>query len=50
MDRLLDPTPFHENYAKLYFDAKHLKMGLSEICGALFFEESLIFSQYWTLP
>ena len=25
--QLLDPVPFYENYTKLYFDAKYLKMG-----------------------
>ena len=25
----LDTAPFRENYAKLYFDTKHLEMGLN---------------------
>ena len=36
---LSGPAPFFENYIKLNFYAKHLKMGLNrvgEICGALF--------------
>ena len=35
----MDAAPFSENYAKLYFDAKHLEKGLNgggEIFGGLF--------------
>ena len=38
-------TPFCENYAKLYFDAKHLEKGLNR--GG---EESALSGQYQTLP
>ena len=37
--RLLNAAPFCKNYAKLYFNAKHLKKGLNrggKIFGALF--------------
>ena len=37
-----DAVPIHENYAKLYFDAKHFKKGLNrggEIFGALYFKK-----------
>ena len=43
----LATAPFCENYAKLYFDAKHLEKRLNrggEFCGALFFfKNSVIF-------
>ena len=42
----LDAAPFCENYAKLYYDAKHLENGLikgGEIYIALFFRRSAPF-------
>ena len=30
--RLLNPALLHESYAKLYFDAKHINMGLNKGC------------------
>ena len=39
---LSKPDPIYENYTKLHFDAKLLKMGLNrgdEICGVHFFKE-----------
>ena len=30
---MLPATPFYENYAKLYFDAKQLKMGMNKDGG-----------------
>ena len=51
--RQSNAVPFCENYAKLYFDAKHLEKGLNRgwwnIRGS-FFKKSALFSQYWTLP
>ena len=44
--------PFRENYAKPYFDAKHLEKGLNrvgEIFGAIFLKKYALFGQYWTL-
>ena len=35
-----DSAPFCENYAKLYFDAKHLEKGL----------KNAHFDRYWKLP
>ena len=55
-------APFCKNYAKLYFDAKHLEKGLNrggEIFGTLFSKKVLFFQktkkkgffgQYRTLP
>ena len=45
--RLSNAAPFYNNYAKLYFDAKHLEKGLNkgggEILGALFFKKCPFF-------
>ena len=42
--RQSDAAPFPENFAKLYFDAKHLVKFL-----VLFFQKSVLFDHYWTL-
>ena len=42
--RKLDTSPFSGNYAKLYFDAKHLEKNLNRvdgIFGVLFFKNAL---------
>ena len=43
MGLAIESCPFCENYAKLYFDAKHLEKGLNrgggETFGALFFKK-----------
>ena len=44
--RQLDAAPFCENYAKLYFDAKHLKrdwIGGGAIFSAFFFQKKCPF-------
>ena len=46
-------APFCENYAKLYFDAKHLEKGLNRKWWNLrfpFFEKNAYFDHYWKLP
>ena len=48
-----DAAPFCEDYAKLYFDAKHSEKGLDT--GWLnfwcpFFQKSTLFGQYQMLP
>ena len=51
--RQLDAAPFNGNYAKLYFDAKHLEKELNrgrEIFGVLFSKKSILFGQYRMLP
>ena len=43
----------NENYAKLYFDAKHLEKGLNRgwrSFWCLFFQKSTFFGQFQTLP
>ena len=48
----LDAAPFSGNYAKLYFDAKHLEKKLNrgcEISGVLFFKKNILFGQYQML-
>ena len=45
-------VPFYENYAKLYFDAKHLKKRLNSVWWnfwSTFFYNSALFGQYWIL-
>ena len=47
--RQLDVAYFSGNYAKLYFDAKHLEKELNrgcEIFGVLFFKKCILFGQY----
>ena len=49
----LNAVPFCKNYAKLYFDAKHLEKGLVYTIfskSALFSRKSALFDQYQTLP
>ena len=49
--KLSDLAPNYKNYGKLYFDAKHLKIGLNrvgEICGT--FKETILFGQYLLMP
>ena len=46
----LDAASFCKNYAKLYFDAKLLEMGLNrggEIFGAPFFKKSVLMANIW---
>ena len=46
-------APFCENYAKLYFDVKHLKNGLNKWWVKLFgtlFQKSALSVQYRILP
>ena len=49
-----DAAPFCENYAKLYFDVKHLEKGLNRgwwnFWWLLFKIKSALFGQYWTMP
>ena len=48
-----DAAPFRENYAKLYFDVKHLEKGLNRgwwnFRWSLFKKNSALFGQYWTM-
>ena len=50
----LNAAPFCENYAKLYFEVKHLEKELKRECwdfwGLFFFTKSALFGQYRTLP
>ena len=47
---LWNTVPFCENYAKLYFDAKHLKRGLNKAVGEValwwpFFKKTAFFQK-----
>ena len=51
--RQSDAAFIHENYAKLYFHAKHLEKALNRgVVNFLvpFFQKSILFGQYPTLP
>ena len=53
---MLPPSPFFENYAKLYFDAKHLQKGLNrgggrvEILVPFFFKKVLFLANIERCP